>query len=131
MLGDTFGRLAADDRLEKFEELGSAAGEVAALLEEVADGCGYGVRLGKIDGLAHFFPGAAKGRGGGHGPGKGIGAPCGGRGGVVHGVEGGGDGRAQGGEDIGPSLLENSEQARFGAGREGWFWRLWLASASR
>jgi len=99
--------------------LGGAAGEVAALFEEVQDGHGHGVGLGESEGLAHFFRGAAEGRGGGHGPGEGVGASSRGWGGPIHGAEGGGDGRAEGGEDVGPRLLENSEKAIFGAGGEG------------
>jgi hypothetical protein len=39
--------------------LGCGAGEVAALLEEGADGGEHGVRGGKIEGQAHFILGGA------------------------------------------------------------------------
>jgi len=74
VLGDAFGGLASDNRLEEFQELGGGAGEVAALFEEGKDGLDNGVRRGgKIEGQTHFILGASKGGGGGHGPGEGAG----------------------------------------------------------
>jgi hypothetical protein len=111
--------VASDDRLEKLQELGGAAGEVAALLDEVTDGFGHGVRIGKSEGLAHFFLGAAKGGAGGHGPGERVGASSGGRVDVVHTAESDGDGGAQRGDDFRPSVFENGQEAVFGEGGEG------------
>jgi hypothetical protein len=120
VLGDAFGGLASDNRLEEFQELGGGAGEVAALLEEGADGLGNGVRRGgKIEGQAHFILGASQGGSGGHGPGEGAGESAGGRVELADAVEGGTDGGAEGREDIGPRLLEKGDQAIFSAGREG------------
>ena len=119
LLGESFGRPAADDRLEEFQELGGAAGPLAALLEEVADGLGHRVRLGKarrVEGLPHFFLGAAEGGAGGHGPGERVGASSRGRVHLGHAAEGGGDGIAERREDVGPRLVENRQEAVFGAG---------------
>ena len=111
MPGEAIGGLAADDGLEQFQELGGGAGEVAALLDQVADGFGHGVGGGKSEGLEHFRLGAAEGGAGGHGPGEGVGASSRGRGGVVHAAEGEADGGAQGGEDAGPSLVERDQKS--------------------
>jgi len=120
VLGDAFGGLASDNRLEEFQELGGGAGEVAALLEEGTDGLDDGVRRGgKIEGQAHFILGASQGGSGGHGPGEGAGGSPGGRVELADAAEGGADGGAEGREDIGPRLLEKGDEAIFGAGREG------------
>jgi hypothetical protein len=119
VLGEAFGRLASDNRLEQVQELGCGAGEVAALLDEGTDGLGNGVRRGgKIEGQAQLILGAAKGGSGGHGPGEGVGASPGGRVDLAQAAEGGADGSAESREDIGPSLLENGNEAVFGAGGE-------------
>ena len=111
--------MARDDRLEEFQELGGAAGEVAALLKEVTDGFGHGVGVGKSEGLAHFYLGTAKGGAGGHGPGERVGASSGGRVGLVHAAEGDGDRGAEGGDDFRPGLFEHGQEAVFGEGGEG------------
>ena len=95
------------DRLEQFQELGGAAGELAALLDQIPHRLGHGVRVGKSEGLAHFLLGAAKGGAGGHGPGERVGATSGGRVDVVHTTEGDGDGGAQRGDDFRPGGFEN------------------------
>ena len=104
MLGEAFGGPAADDRLEKFQELGGGAGEVAALLEERTDGLGHGVGVGMSEGQTHFILGATQGGAGGHGPGEGVGGSPGGWIDVGHTGEGDSDGGAEGRKDFGPSL---------------------------
>ena len=123
LLREAFWRLAGNDWLEKFQEFGGATGPVAALIEEVTDGLGQrgGLAEGRVrgrgsEGLLHFLLGATKGRTGGHGPGERVGASGGGRVHVWDAAEGGRDGGAEGGEDGRPSLVENRQEAIFGAG---------------
>jgi len=118
-VGEAFGLPAAGEGREQIQEAGCGAGEVAALLEEGTDGLDYGFGGGWSEGLAHFILGAAKGGAGGHGPGEGVGASSRARVDEAHAGEGSGDGGTERGKDGGPSLMDDGEEAGFGAGGEG------------
>jgi len=107
--------VAGKGRPQKVQELGGAAGPVAALLDEGADGFDHGVgRRRWSEGLLHFLFGTAKRGAGGHGPSERLGAFSRGQVHMGEAVEGGADGGAERSEDGRPSLVEIGEEGGFG-----------------
>jgi len=99
--------VAGEGRLQKVQELGGAAGPLAALLEEGADGFDHRVRRRqRSEGLLHFLFGTAKRGAGSHGPSNRVGAFSRWQVHLGEAAEGGANGGAEGGEDGRPSLVE-------------------------
>jgi len=107
--------VAGKGRLQKVQEFGGAAGPLAALLDEGADG--FDDRVGRrrwSEGLMHFLFGTAKRGAGGHGPSERVGAFSRGQVHLGEARESGANGGAEGSENGWPSLVESGEEGGFG-----------------